>query len=74
MYSECYLLINARCRVQSLYNSPLPDPLGQIVTEFQTYLKKQKEISNQFGKFSDSSFKEVKQKISTQRQVSTECS
>lgn len=56
-------------RNQSVYNSPLPDALGGLVNNFKTYLKQQKETSDQFSKFSGASFKEVDRKISVQNQV-----
>lgn len=60
----------APLRSQSWNNSPIADDLSKLVTDFKTYLKKQKETSNQFSRFSDTNFKEVNHKTSTQTQVS----
>ena len=53
-------------------SQPLHTSLAQLVAEFKVYLKKQKEISNQFSKFTDTNFKEVSQTIATQCQVRRE--
>ena len=55
---------------QSVYNSPLHDVLDKLVEDFKVYLKNQKEISDQFNKFSDINFKEVDHRTATQSQVS----
>ena len=57
-------------RSQSLYNSPLPEVLEKLVTDFKDHLKKQKETSDRFNKFSDVTFKEANHKTATQAQVS----
>ena len=54
---------------QSVYNSPLPDVLETLVTDFKGFLKEQKGISDQYGKFSDTKLKEVQHKTAVQNQV-----
>lgn len=56
-------------RSQSVYNSPLPDVLEILVTDFKGYLKEQKYISDQYNKFSDTKLKEVHHKTVVQNQV-----
>lgn len=46
--------------------------LAQIVSDFEGYLMTQKKTSDEMSKFTDSNFREVSEKVSTQLQVESE--
>lgn len=47
----------------------VPDVLGQLVEEFQAFMKKQKEVSEELSHFSSKPFKTVGEVITAQDQV-----
>ena len=68
-----FLLLVSRCiswhRIKSVSETELPDLLGQLVEDFQTFMKKQKETSEELGRFSRKPFKTVEEGITAQDQV-----
>ena len=53
----------------SILSEPVPDILVQLITGFETFLKKQKAESDLISKYSDTSMKKVLQDTTTQSQV-----
>ena len=59
--------------MKSVSETELPEVLSQLVEDFQAFMKKQKETSEELSRFSSEPFKTVAESITTQDQVKGRC-